>query len=238
MKNSCDEPVRVLGVDPILKAKSMEHALREYTRTKLATHFASGATVRNAEKAIYNWSVKNTRELRDVASWENHLFRRRYKQKALGLLKELGRAPVVEVSLEVVGERVNLGMKFVPQLVHRIQTKELDAKSLALYPPDILWLDGPYAQQKEKLRLKELAYDRARDADQQEVKGAFKCGRCKSDNTTYYQLQTRAADEPMVRTLMLLFRLLIDVLTWTLADHLRHLQEVQQPLEVLSVINF
>ena len=27
--------------------------------------------------------------------------------------------------------------------------------------------------------------------------GMFTCGRCKSDQTTYYQLQTRSADEPM-----------------------------------------
>ncbi len=28
-------------------------------------------------------------------------------------------------------------------------------------------------------------------------KGLFKCGKCGSQNTTYYQMQTRSADEPM-----------------------------------------
>jgi transcription elongation factor S-II len=29
------------------------------------------------------------------------------------------------------------------------------------------------------------------------VEGLFKCGRCKTYKTTYYQMQTRSADEPM-----------------------------------------
>ena len=27
--------------------------------------------------------------------------------------------------------------------------------------------------------------------------GIFTCGKCKSQNTTYYEMQTRSADEPM-----------------------------------------
>ena len=29
------------------------------------------------------------------------------------------------------------------------------------------------------------------------IEGAFKCRKCGSEKTTYYQLQTRSADEPM-----------------------------------------
>eukprot|EP00743_Colponemidia_sp_Colp-15_P004416 GILK01004762.1.p1 GENE.GILK01004762.1~~GILK01004762.1.p1 ORF type:complete len:291 (-),score=57.42 GILK01004762.1:149-1021(-) len=32
---------------------------------------------------------------------------------------------------------------------------------------------------------------------QKQEKGMFVCGKCKSDKTTYYQMQTRSADEPM-----------------------------------------
>ena len=31
----------------------------------------------------------------------------------------------------------------------------------------------------------------------QQQDGFFKCGRCKSMKTTYFQMQTRSADEPM-----------------------------------------
>jgi DNA-directed RNA polymerase subunit M/transcription elongation factor TFIIS len=31
----------------------------------------------------------------------------------------------------------------------------------------------------------------------EKYEGMFKCGKCKSKKTTYYQMQTRSADEPM-----------------------------------------
>jgi DNA-directed RNA polymerase subunit M/transcription elongation factor TFIIS len=174
----------------------MEHALRDFARTRLATHFTSGVTVRNAEKSIYNWSVQQTRGQGDVASWENRSFKWRYKHKVLHLLAELGRGPVVEAGLEVVGDRVNLQLKCVPQLLHRIQRKELDVKSLARCPPDLLWSDGPYGRSMLKLHEKDMAMEAAK-AKEEDYEGLFKCGKCKSSKTSYYQMQTRSADEPM-----------------------------------------
>lgn len=174
----------------------MEHALRDFARTRLATHFSSGVAVRNAEKSIYNWSVQWTRSHNDVASWENRLFRWRYKQKVQGLLAELKRDPVVEANLEVTGGRVNLKLKYVPQLVHRLQAKELEMKNLARYQPDVLWPEGPFSDAMFKLHQKDMMLE-AEKAKEDDYTGLFKCGRCKSVKTTYYQMQTRSADEPM-----------------------------------------
>lgn len=175
----------------------MEHALRDIARTRLATHFGSGATVRNAEKSIYNWSVQHTRSQNEVASWENRTFRWRYKHKLCHLLAELQRAPVVAVTLGVdQNERVNLNLKITPQLVHRVQTKKLDVRGLAGYTADVLWPEGPWATTAFKLREKDLAMERQKAQDEN-YEGAFKCGRCKSTKTSYYQMQTRSADEPM-----------------------------------------
>jgi len=181
----------------------MEHALRDFARTRLATHFTSGATVRNAEKSIYNWSVQRTRAQGDVASWENRLFRWRYKQKVMGLLSELDRSPVVEAGLEVVGDRVNLKLKFVPQLAHRLQVKELDVKNLAKYQADVLWPDGPFSAMMFKLREKDMALEAAK-AKEEDYNGLFKCGKCKSTKTSYYQMQTRSADGAFYLLLLLL----------------------------------
>jgi DNA-directed RNA polymerase subunit M/transcription elongation factor TFIIS len=174
----------------------MEHALRDFARTRLATHFTSGATVRNAEKSIYNWSVQQTRGQGDVASWENRSFKWRYKHKVIHLLAELGRAPVVEAGLEIVGDRVNLQLKIVPQLAHRLQVKELDVKNLAKYQADVLWPDGPMSQTSFELKRRDLAMEAAK-ANEEDYSGMFTCGRCKSKRTTFYLLQTRSADEPM-----------------------------------------
>ena len=61
----------------------MEHALREHARRQFATFLGplTGPTVRNAERSIYNWSVQQTKQMNDEPSWDNRLFRWRYKHK-------------------------------------------------------------------------------------------------------------------------------------------------------------
>jgi transcription elongation factor S-II len=43
----------------------------------------------------------------------------------------------------------------------------------------------------------------AAKAKEEDYSGLFKCGKCKGVKTTYYQMQTRSADEPMVSSLLL-----------------------------------
>lgn len=175
----------------------MEHALRDWARTGFTRSLGAGVTARNCERSVYNWAVQETRQVQDDPSWENRLFRSRYKQKAFGLLKELERGPVISTDIQVLdGDRVALNLSVVPQLVRRIQRKELDSKNLARYTADILWPDGPWATTAFNIKSKDLAMEAAK-ANDEEYTGMFTCKRCKSKRTTFYLLQTRAADEPM-----------------------------------------
>ena len=97
----------------------MEHALREWARTGFGRALGTGVTARNCERSVYNWAVQETRGHQDDPSWENRMFKSRYKQKALGLLKELERGPVVSADLQVTGDRVKLNLNLVPQLVKK-----------------------------------------------------------------------------------------------------------------------
>jgi DNA-directed RNA polymerase subunit M/transcription elongation factor TFIIS len=117
-------------------------------------------------------------------------------------LRELERGPVVSAEVQVVGDGVSLGLRVVPQIVKRIQRKELYTKNLARYPADVLWPEGPYAKQAFALKSKDLAMEAAK-AKEEDYSGLFKCGKCKGVKTTYYQMQTRSADEPMVSSLLL-----------------------------------
>lgn len=174
----------------------MEHSMRDHARAKFADVFGNGAGIRNAEKSLYNWAVSTTRERGDVASWENKMFRWRYKQKLLHLLTELKRGEAVAADISVTGGRVNLKLKIVPQLFYRLKSKQLEMRKLAQYTPDVLWPDGPWVRAALKLKERELAIERAKMSEK-DYEGLFKCGRCKSTKTDYYQLQTRSADEPM-----------------------------------------
>jgi transcription elongation factor S-II len=154
----------------------MEHPLRDHARTLFAGALGEGPVSRNAERSVYNWSVQRTREMGADSSWENRLFRWRYKMKVLNLAAELKRSD--------------------GSLAQRISSKELEAKNLARYPAEVLDPDGPVSRTLFKLKAKELAYE-AEKAKKEDYEGLFKCGRCKGKKTTYYQMQTRSADEPM-----------------------------------------
>ena len=185
-----------MGLEPF--SRKMNHPCRDYARTKFADALGPGATARNCEISTLNWAVKLVKRLGNEASWENKMFRCVYRTKVAWLLTELARAETQRVvpELRVGPDGVNLNLKFVPQLVRRLQTKEIDAKKIAQYPAEVLWPEGPMAQAILKARTKDLAIEAAK-AKEEDYNGLFKCRKCKSTKTTYYQMQTRSADEPM-----------------------------------------
>ena len=131
-----------------------------------------------------------------------------YKTKVHWLTTELRRPNhVVSLTTTVEGDRVRASLNLVNQLAHRLKTKELDIKNLANYPADILWPDGPAAKTAFKIKERDNMREQAKAQMDEDYVGQFKCGKCKSVKTTYYQMQTRSADEPMVRFLVLLFTL-------------------------------
>jgi len=194
----------------------MNHPYRDWVRSKLDCSVGAGSLSRNIEVAVLNWAVREVKTIwRETASWENPVFRRIYKQKAIALAMELSRAPMAVPELTVQDDRVILKIVYVPQLVHRLRKKQLDVKKIAAYPADVLWPDGPYAKAVFKNRAKDLMLEKLR-ASEEDYDGQFKCGKCKSVKTTYYQMQTRSADEPMVRTPLcyLVYTLLLTFLSF------------------------
>jgi DNA-directed RNA polymerase subunit M/transcription elongation factor TFIIS len=197
----------------------MEHALREYARTGFTRALGAGAAARNCERSVYNWAVQETRGVQDDPSWENRLFRARYKQKTFGLLRELERGPIVSADLQVVGDRVSLDVRVVPQLVKRLQRKELDAKNLARYAPDVLWPEGPYAKKAFDIKRRDLEMEASRAKGDEGYSGMFTCKRCYKKKVTYTQAQTRSADEPSTFLLCTVF-LSTFVLTRFFSDYI------------------
>jgi DNA-directed RNA polymerase subunit M/transcription elongation factor TFIIS len=197
-----------------------EHPLRDYARTKFGEFFESPVSARNAERGLYNWAVRESRKIKgscggsmrepesarviearnkEEASWEWSGFRHRYKMKLIHLLEELKRGLVVEATLGVSGDHVTLNLGVVPQLGLRIKRKEIDLKKLAEYPASSLYPDGPMSKAEMKWRDKDLAKEQARVQAESgdNYSGLFVCRKCKSKKITYYQMQTRSADEPM-----------------------------------------
>jgi len=176
----------------------MQHTYRTYSGGKFAELFGEGVLARNCERSVLNWTFKQFP--RDEAAWDNKIFRRTYKQKVVSLLAEFKRdkSKVVTVSLSTAGGGgVKVKLDIVPQLVCRLQRKELESTKLAWYSPEVLDPNGLYSQAMFKRKKKELEMEAANAKQNEDYVGMFKCGKCKSKKTTYYQMQTRSADEPM-----------------------------------------
>jgi DNA-directed RNA polymerase subunit M/transcription elongation factor TFIIS len=129
----------------------------------------------NLEKNILNHAMDKARVINQEPAWDNHKYSSIYKQKFLQIQHNLKSSPVLK------GWILDKKIKTIDVIDMR---------------PEDMWPDGPYAKTMEDRIIKEMrkAY-LAKEVKNQD--GFFKCGRCKSMKTTYYQMQTRSADEPM-----------------------------------------
>lgn len=156
----------------------MENSTRKFVVDRLAflLNISKDDTICiNLEKNILNYATDQMKNIRQQPAWDNHKFSSIYKQKFLQIQYNLKNSPVLKGWI----------------IDKRIKTKDV----IDMRPED-LWPDGPYAKAIEERIIKEMrkAY-LAQEVKNQE--GFFTCNRCKSKKTTYYQLQTRSADEPM-----------------------------------------
>jgi DNA-directed RNA polymerase subunit M/transcription elongation factor TFIIS len=173
---------------------------RAKARTLLARTVPERPYAKNIEKQVFAWVQTDFKE-RFCAelSWDNPKFRSWYWHKICHLEAELKRDKECKVActLEVQGERVALTYAIMPQLQYRLMhTKEVKSMDLPQLNPQQLWPNGPYSTTSFKLKQRELAMDKAKTKDE-DYAGMFKCGKCKCKKVTYYQMQTRSADEPM-----------------------------------------
>lgn len=143
------------------------HKIQEFNRDRITDKH-----VMNIEKAIFNWCVKTTKN----PSWENRQFVTKYKLKAKNILFSL--------------------KEDSSYLFERIHSGEIKTSTIPQLLPDALWPGGPWDITQKELKVKAMKMDLANDR-LKDYTGMFPCPKCKSDKTTYYQLQTRSADEPM-----------------------------------------
>ena len=129
----------------------------------------------NLEKSTHNWAVKKTESLHDVAALDNKRHMSRYKHKFLEIQKNLRQSPTLK-------DRILSGL--------------LKTSKVFEVPLESLWPGGAYAEAKELGIKRDMAKD-YNLANEKDYKGIFKCNKCRGYKTTYYELQTRSADEPM-----------------------------------------
>jgi transcription elongation factor S-II len=127
---------------------------------------------KNIEVAIFNWTV---RRVSKNPSWENRIFRTMYKARFFEMKRAVNESSLIE----------------------KIKQKQIKMKDLILMTADQLMPEGPMAIAMMSARTKELEIETIKAKNDEAYEGIFLCRKCRSKKTTYYQLQTRSADEPM-----------------------------------------
>jgi len=127
------------------------------------------------EKSIYNYTIREAREKKIERTWNNKLFVFLYKKNYSKVYSNVA----TNKNAAFVMKKLKYGY-WEPANIISMSHEEL-------YPD--MWEDF-IIKNKKKMDL--LSLD-----NKQQGSNMFKCGRCKKHNCTYFQLQTRSADEPM-----------------------------------------
>jgi DNA-directed RNA polymerase subunit M/transcription elongation factor TFIIS len=125
----------------------------------------------NLERGIFNYSVSYS----SSRDWD-FMFKHIYTSKAVRIYTNLNPYNSLKNT----------------ELIHRFFRKEFTEFELAHFDSEKLFPSQYY-------ELMEMYRDKTNPFVKQEATndGAHFCGKCKTNKTTYYQLQTRSADEPM-----------------------------------------
>jgi transcription elongation factor S-II len=127
------------------------------------------------EKSIYNVAIKEARVKTIPRSWESKEFKFLYKNKFNKVLSNIS----YNKNADFVMGKIKYGL-WEPEKIISMKVEEL-------YPDMWEELLLKNSKKMDSLTLK---------ANQQGT-SIFKCGKCRLNNCTYFQMQTRSADEPM-----------------------------------------
>ena len=127
--------------------------------------------VLNLEKGIFNFSLKKAEALNIVKKWDNPYFVQIYTDHLFTIISNLNNETIQ----------------------NKLKNKEIKVHEIAFMT---------HQEMNEKrweklLEAKKLKEENMYAPKLEASTDDFTCGRCKSKKCTYYQLQTRSADEPM-----------------------------------------
>jgi hypothetical protein len=144
---------------------------RNNIRVKLQDILDSEKKAINLEKGIYNYALKEATNRKVVKKWDNPY----YTQIYLDRLRTI---------------YINLGNSV---LLNHVKDGTVPVKALAFMTHQEMQPEKWDALIQAKIKKDKSKYDTQQEA----MTDTFKCRKCYSNKCSYYQMQTRSADEPM-----------------------------------------
>lgn len=145
---------------------------RENVVTKiLGSYFQKGSHAKNLELGIFNASLQEADRNRTIKKWDNPYF----------VLIYLNKLKTMKYNLETF-----------PHISKQVDDRSVKPHELAFMIHQELAPEKWNALIEAKRKRDQNNYNEEDVED-----GEFKCGKCGSRKCKWYQMQTRAADEPM-----------------------------------------
>jgi transcription elongation factor S-II len=145
---------------------------RSNVRNKLCEFVENERVSENLEKGVFNFSIENANKMNIVKKWDNVYFVQIY----------IDRLRTVYTNLQKNNE-----------LLENIKTKKIRADVFAFMTHQ----EMKPAHWKKMIDAKKLRDENKYAPEIYANTDTFTCRKCKSNRCSYYQLQTRSADEPM-----------------------------------------
>jgi DNA-directed RNA polymerase subunit M/transcription elongation factor TFIIS len=142
---------------------------RENIRQKFNQQIETFDYCINMEKSIFNYTIKECNSKKIIKKWENPLFVNLYIDKLRSVF-----------------------MNLTPEIKSQIETGEITPQEIAFLTHQEL---NP-GRWKELIERKMKRDESKFNTNIQASTDMFTCKKCKSKKCTYYELQTRSADEP------------------------------------------
>ena len=134
---------------------------------------------RNIEKSIYNSVISYSKENNINRSWDNKIFYNLYFSKIRSIYINLNKNSYVKNDY----------------LYDRIKNGEIKAEEISKLSVYDVYPDNWRKMIDDKIKRDKMKYELKPEA----MTERYKCRRCGSRKCSYYELQTRSADEPMTQ---------------------------------------
>jgi transcription elongation factor S-II len=154
----------------LLKIENSE-IFRDNIKQKINILLKNEKNSSNLEKGIFNFALKEASNRKVVRKWDNPYFVEIYVDRLRSIYTNLNKKDILE--------QIENGV-IKPHIVAFMTHQELDPSK---------WNNLIEAKIKRDKNKFETNVEAATDT--------FTCRKCKTNKCTYYQMQTRSADEPM-----------------------------------------
>jgi transcription elongation factor S-II len=146
-------------------------SFRKNITEKMKVMLTDEKTCLNLERGIYNYAIKEATSKKIIKKWENPYFTQLYLDRL---------------------RSIYLNLKNNPDLIEQLKNKDITPQVLAFMT---------HQEMNPKHWSKLIEQKAKRDANKfntnvQASTDMFTCKKCKSKKCTFYELQTRSADEP------------------------------------------